>query len=154
MCAILTRVLIIVRIIIMSKKLDEASWVKLTQEQTPENLKVDKGGRRAWGYKRFKLSHLMTFANRQNSTVTVHAPYVYLEKKVEPDLPTSIKGMNEDEEEEAEEEIESDEDEWKIPEIKIKPKSRLNINSTVLGSLKVCHFCCLAGMGKFSLFYL
>ena len=108
---------------------DVTSWANLAQEQTPVNLKVDKGGRRAWGYKRFKLSHLMTFANRQNSTVTVHAPYVYLEKKIEPDLPTSINEMNN---EEATEEIESDDDEWKIPEIKLKPKRKILLQEDLL----------------------
>ena len=112
------------------------TWNELSREQTPENLKIDKGGRRAWGYKRFKLSHLMAFANKNRCTVTVHSPYVYMEKKKEAELPTtmdSAKGVGDDLIEDNMDE-EAD-DEWKIAAFDGKP-AKPSISSSVMSSLR------------------
>ena len=120
----------------MASELSAQTWNELSREQTPENLKVDKDGRRAWGYKRFKLSHLMAFANKNRCTVTVHSPYVYMEKKKEAELPTtmdSAKGVGEDLIEDNMDE-EAD-DEWKIAAFDRQP-AKPSISSSVMNSLR------------------
>tara|TARA_B100001094_G_scaffold263346_1_gene264928 strand:- start:4638 stop:5393 length:756 start_codon:yes stop_codon:yes gene_type:complete len=120
----------------MASDLSAQAWNELSREQTPENLKVDKDGRRAWGYKRFKLSHLMAFANKNKCTVTVHSPYVYMERKKEAELPTTLDSAkcvaHDLIEDNMDEEVD---DEWKIAAFDKKP-DKPAISSSVVNSLR------------------
>ena len=118
----------------VTEHLTQGSWKGLSQEQTPENLKIDKNGRRAWGYKRFKLSHLMAFANKNKCTVTVHAPYVYMERKKEAELPTTMDGAKGVESDLVDDNMDDDDDEWKI-DFNVKPK-KPSISTSVINSLR------------------
>ena len=53
-------------------------WVKFCSEQTPENLRIDKNGRRAWGYKRFTLANLFRFTRRCKGRVRIISPFVVI----------------------------------------------------------------------------
>ncbi len=75
-------------------------WQKMCQEQTPADLRVDRSGRRAWGYRRLRLAALMAFARKNKCSVTVRAPYVNLDPMKDDDdadagQETSFVGMNE-----------------------------------------------------------
>ena len=54
-------------------------WEKMCVEQTPSDLRVDRAGKRAWGYKRLRLASLMNFARRNSCAVTIKAPYINLD---------------------------------------------------------------------------
>lgn len=60
-------------------------WNRMCQEQTPADLRVDRSGRRAWGYKRIRLSMLMAFARKNRCSVSVRAPYVTMDPLKEAD---------------------------------------------------------------------
>ena len=51
---------------------------------------MDQDGRRSWGYKTIRLSQLISFAGRQNTTVKIFSPYVILNKPR-----TNAKGIDE-----------------------------------------------------------
>ena len=51
-------------------------WNLFTAEQTPENLRVDRRGSRAWGYKRFTLANLLRFARRCKGEASINSPFV------------------------------------------------------------------------------
>lgn len=76
-------------------------WGRMCQEQTPPDLRVDRSGRRAWGYRRLRLATLMAFARKNKCSVTVRAPYVNLDPMKDEDedsedrQETSFVGMNE-----------------------------------------------------------
>lgn len=57
----------------------------MCEDQTPTDLRVDRSGRRAWGYKRVRLSMLMAFARKNRCSVTVRAPYVTMDPLKEAD---------------------------------------------------------------------
>lgn len=59
--------------------LSEADWTNMCQEQTPAEVRIDRGGRRAWGYKRIRGKVLMNFARRNKKRVTIQAPYIHLD---------------------------------------------------------------------------
>jgi len=120
----------------MASDLSAQAWKELSREQTPENLKVDKDGRRAWGYKRFKLSHLMAFANKNKCTVTVHSPYVYMERKKEAELPTTLDSAKSVAHDLIEDNMDEEvDDEWKIAAFDRKPDNPV-ISSSVVNSLR------------------
>ncbi len=61
------------------------SWESMCEDQTPSDLRIDRSGRRAWGYRRLRLPALMMFARKNRCKVTVRAPYVNLEAVKEED---------------------------------------------------------------------
>lgn len=75
----------------MSATADSASspspspWRGLALDQTPAALRVDRGGSRAFGFKRIKVDALLAFANKNNSRVEVRAPYLTMTKIQESD---------------------------------------------------------------------
>lgn len=107
------------------------AWSVLAQEQTPD-LKIDKDGRRCWGYKRFKLSHLISFANRIHCKATVHSPYVYLEKVPEKELPTTVSATEVNHESEEEE----DDDDWKLVMPKTTRPKTSYTNSPIIKKIR------------------
>ena len=52
------------------------NWELFTAEQTPENLRIDRKGQRAWGYKRFTLANLLRFARRCKGEAAINSPFV------------------------------------------------------------------------------
>ena len=53
-------------------------WKNFCAEQTPENLRIDKKGKRAWGYKRFTLANLFRFARRCKGRVIINSPFIII----------------------------------------------------------------------------
>ena len=54
------------------------TWSDFAAEQTPENLRIDKKGRRAWGFKRFTIANYLRFARRCKAEATVNSPFLIL----------------------------------------------------------------------------
>jgi hypothetical protein len=59
--------------------MDTIQWRDFRRDQTPENIRIDQNGMRAWGYRRFRLEDLLQFARRQKTTVDIQAPHIILE---------------------------------------------------------------------------
>ena len=84
------------------------TWQTFLGDQTPLNIKIDQGGLRAWGFKTFKLSQLITFAGRHQTSLRVFSPYIVLAK---PKM--NVKGMNDDAcNDDDDEDEEQDDDGW------------------------------------------
>ena len=87
------------------------TWRNFLGVQTPVNIKIDQEGLRAWGFKSFKLSQLVAFAGRHQTTLRIYSPYIVLTKPKK-----SLKGMDDDiNNDDDDDDDDHDDDDWPTP---------------------------------------